>query len=96
MPHGETFWTWLHIELLWIEEGHRRKGLGTKLLKAAEDEASRRGCTGAFVNTMDFQAPAFYRQHGYTEEGQIPDFPPGHRRIHLQKPIRWQPTGENT
>ena len=82
---GETFWRWLRIELLWIEEGCRGHGLGTQLLKAAEEEAIERGCTGAFVDTMDFQAPEFYRGHGYVEAGQIPDLPPGHRRIHLQK-----------
>jgi GNAT superfamily N-acetyltransferase len=82
---GETFWRWLHIDLLWIEEGERGHGLGTQLMLAAEEEAIKRDCTGAFVNTMDFQAPEFYRRLGYSEAGQIPDLPPGHRRIHLQK-----------
>ncbi|MBT6148817.1 MAG: GNAT family N-acetyltransferase [Gemmatimonadetes bacterium] len=82
---GETFWRWLHIELLWISEDHRGQGLGTQLLMAAEDEAIDRDCTGAFVNTMDFQAPEFYLKLGYSEAGQIPDLPPGHHRVHLQK-----------
>ncbi len=82
---GETFWQWLHIELLWVEEQHRRHGLGTELLVATEAEAMRRRCTGAYVNTMDFQAPEFYLKHGYIEAGRIPDLPSGHSRIHLQK-----------
>jgi GNAT superfamily N-acetyltransferase len=82
---GETFWNWLHIELLWIDETQRRHGLGTRLLAVAEEQAIERGCLGAFVNTMDFQAPDFYHKHGYCEEGRIPDLPRGHWRIHLQK-----------
>ena len=62
---GETFWHWLHIELLWIKEDRRGRGLGTQLVTAAEAEAVKRDCIGAFVNTMDFQAPEFYRGLGY-------------------------------
>lgn len=91
---GETFWDWLHVDLLWIAEAHRGRGLGTRLMQAAEEEAIRRGCAGSYVNTMDFQAPEFYIRLGYTPAGEIPDLPQGHRRIHLQKrfdPTEWIP-----
>lgn len=32
-----------------------------------------------------FQAPEFYRNLGYVDAGHIPDLPPGHNRVHLQK-----------
>ena len=40
---GQTFWGWLHVELLWLEEGARGAGQGAALLTAAEAEAVRRG-----------------------------------------------------
>ena len=40
---GETFWRWLHISILWIEETERGRGLGSELLRVAEQEAARGG-----------------------------------------------------
>ena len=41
---GGTYWGWMYVDILWVHEAHRKKGLGSKLLLAAEAEASRRGC----------------------------------------------------
>jgi GNAT superfamily N-acetyltransferase len=82
---GETFWRWLHVNLLWVHEGHRCTGLGTQLMARAEEEAIRRGCCHAYLDTFDFQAPGFYRKLGYSEWGVLEDFPPGHQRIFLKK-----------
>lgn len=84
---GESFWGWLRVGTLWVDEAHRGAGHGSALLVAAEEEARRRGCTGIFVDTMDFQAPAFYQRHGYSERGRIDDLPAGHCRHHFQKMI---------
>jgi hypothetical protein len=51
----------------------------------AEEEAIRRGCCHAYLDTFDFQAPGFYRKLGYSEWGVLEDFPPGHQRIFLKK-----------
>jgi len=61
---GQTFWRWLFVAWLWVDEAHRRQGLGAALLHAAEDEARRRGCIGAYVDTYSFQAPGFYARQG--------------------------------
>ncbi|MFD4113595.1 GNAT family N-acetyltransferase [Streptomyces niveus] len=68
---------WLHVDLLWIDDTHRGTGLGTRLLKEAEELARTRGCLHARLETWDFQAPAFYRAQGYDLAGHIPDYPPG-------------------
>jgi GNAT superfamily N-acetyltransferase len=82
---GGTFWGWLVIDLLWVGEVLRGQGIGGRLLEAAEQEAIRRGCTGAFLDTLDFQAPAFYRERGYAVFGVLPGLPPGHTRYYLAK-----------
>lgn len=84
---GGTYWSWLHIDILWIREDARRSGLGSQLLASAEAEAVRRGCRHAQVDTHDFQAPEFYKKHGYTIWGVLEDLPPGHRRIYLKKDL---------
>ena len=93
---GETFWRWLHISVLWVAEAERGKGLGMDLLRMAEDEAIRRGCFGAIVSTLSFQAPGFYRRHGYEVWGQLDDLPFGHQRIHLQKRLADPPPPDSS
>ena len=66
---------WMYLTLLWVEEEFRRRGFGTSLLRKAELEAKERGAKGILVDTYSFQAPDFYRKHGYSAYGQIADFP---------------------
>ncbi len=83
--HGYVWARWLHITHLWVSEDSRQAGLGGRLLEAAEREAAACGATGAFLSTFDFQAPGFYRRHGYEVYGTRPDYPPGHVDYHLRK-----------
>jgi GNAT superfamily N-acetyltransferase len=85
---GSTYWNWMAIDLLWISEELRGRGYGERLLAAAEEEAIRRGCDHAHLDTHSFQAPAFYRKHGYTVFGKLPDMPTGHTRYYLTKRLR--------
>ena len=40
------------------------------------------------LDTMEHQAPAFYRAHGFTLAGQIPDWDSnGHSKCYLFKPL---------
>jgi GNAT superfamily N-acetyltransferase len=81
----QTYWGWMYLETLWVREDLRGKGLGGELLQQAEQEALRRGCGGAWVDTFEFQALAFYQLHGYEVFAELPDYPPGHRRCFLKK-----------
>ena len=80
-----TFYRWLVVELLWVSETHRGRSLGSRLLSAAEQEAINRGCTGAFLDTLSFQAPGFYETQGYRPFGTLEGLPPGHTRIYMTK-----------
>lgn len=75
---GRTWAGWLHVDLLWVAEHHRGAGLGSHLLTRAEHLArTDRACTAVRLETWDFQAPGFYRKHGYEVVCVIPDYPPG-------------------
>jgi GNAT superfamily N-acetyltransferase len=84
---GDTYWGWLHVAILWLEEKARRLGHGSRLLAAAEAEAVRRGCHRAHLDTMSFQALPFYEQRGYKVWGILDDLPIGHKRIFLSKEL---------
>lgn len=84
---GGMGWEWLHIDLLWVHESMRRQGLGSALLQQAEAEAIKAGCHHVHLDTMSFQAPGFYKKHGYTEFAMLPNHPTGHRRHFLMKAL---------
>jgi ribosomal protein S18 acetylase RimI-like enzyme len=82
---GETYWGWLHISILWIDNTYRGMGYGTKVLTLAESEAVSRGCRSAHLDTMSFQAVEFYERHGYTTFGILKDLPRDHSRHFMTK-----------
>jgi GNAT superfamily N-acetyltransferase len=84
---GETYWGWLHVNILWLREDVRKRGYGQKLLAMAEDEARRRGCKRAHLDTLSFQALDFYQRLGWTVWGQLDDLPEGHTRYFLKKSL---------
>ncbi|MCG7374589.1 GNAT family N-acetyltransferase [Pseudomonas luteola] len=84
---GEIFYRWLFIELLAIPEETRGQGIGSRLVNMAEEVAREKGCVGIWLDTFDFQAPEFYQKHGFTEFGQLNDFPPEHKRFFFQKKL---------
>jgi GNAT superfamily N-acetyltransferase len=85
---GETQFRWLKVMLMSVDSSWRRRGLGTEMMKLAEAEAVVRKCRYAFVDTMDYQAPAFYKHIGYTIVGRIDDWDShGHAKLFLTKQI---------
>ena len=84
---AETFGNWLEIEYLFVKEDLRGQGIGPQLLQQAESEAKKRNCRFAFVNTYQFQAPAFYQKHGYQEVFTLKDYPCTGQRHYYQKDL---------
>ena len=84
---AETFGNWLEIEYLFVKEGLRGQGIGSQLLQQAESEAKKRNCRFAFVNTYQFQAPAFYQKHGYQEVFTMKDYPYTGQSHYYQKEL---------
>jgi ribosomal protein S18 acetylase RimI-like enzyme len=86
---------WLYINSLWVDEIHRGSGLGRRLMGLIESEAVRRGCKYAYLNTMSFQAPGFYKKLGYTVFGKLDDFPGENSLIFMRKTLVSGPGTKN-
>ena len=84
---GGTYWGWMYVDILWVREDHRRSGIGSKLLVEAEKEARSRGCHHVHLDTMSWQAPEFYKKHGYTVVGILPEIPKGNQKYLLMKEL---------
>ena len=84
---GGTYWGWMYVDILWVHENHRHKGIGSKILRAAEKEAISRGCHHVHLDTMSWQAPNLYKKHGYEVIGVLPDIPSGNQKYLLTKAL---------
>lgn len=77
----------MFVEMLVVPERLRGQGVGRQLMDEAEQQARAHRCTGIWLDTFSFQAPGFYEKLGFSVFGEIPDYPPGHSRIFLHKPL---------
>jgi GNAT superfamily N-acetyltransferase len=84
---GYTAWGWLYVQWLWVDESRRGQRLANTMLTAAEEEAARRGCHGAFIDTFNPRAAKSYTRQGYQPFGVLHDFPVGRSRIFLKKSL---------
>ena len=84
---GGTYWSWLYVEILWLDDAVRRQGWGTRLLARAEAIAAERNCAAVHLDTTSFQARGFYERNGYHVWGVLDDLPPGHQRFFMAKKL---------
>jgi GNAT superfamily N-acetyltransferase len=84
---GVIYWDWLYVDLMWIKDELRGHGYGHRLLTLIEDEARQCGAKNVYLDTFSFQAPNFYKQHGYHVFGELQNFPFGHQRYFLTKQL---------
>jgi ribosomal protein S18 acetylase RimI-like enzyme len=84
---AKTYWQYLDISFLWVDERYRKSGHATALMSAAEREARQRGCKQAIVDTFSFQAPEFYRKLGYSEWGSLTEMAGKHERHFFRKTL---------
>jgi GNAT superfamily N-acetyltransferase len=87
---GIDGWEWggtCFVAALWVREDRRGRGIGSALMAALEQEATRLGCHQIALETHTFQAPAFYERRGYARVGEVGCYPRGHSLISLAKPL---------
>jgi ribosomal protein S18 acetylase RimI-like enzyme len=82
-----TIYDHLFISAIGVLPEHQRRGVGSKLLATAAQEATRRGLAhiSLFTDGPAAHTLAFYRNRGFRETGRCegPDF----ERIYLSKPL---------
>ena len=76
----QSYWKETYVELLWLSDKARRKGVGRQLMQEAERRARRRGSKLMHLNTYSFQAPGFYEKLGFKRFGGMSGSPPGASR----------------
>jgi N-acetylglutamate synthase-like GNAT family acetyltransferase len=82
---GWSVWSWTYVEVLAVAKDCRRTGIGSDLLLRAEAIARERDCSGIYLWTTSFQAPEFYKRHGYSEFGRLDNQPAGHSSHWMMK-----------
>ena len=82
---GGTSFGLLRIDRFFLPESLRKQGLGTRIIKAAEDEGRRRGCSRALLTTLSFQAPGFYKRQGWEVLAELEGEPPAPSRFLMTK-----------
>jgi ribosomal protein S18 acetylase RimI-like enzyme len=65
------------VQQLWVDARHRRRGIGSALLRRLEVAARGRGGTLIYLDTFSFQAPALYERNGYEVACRFEGFPRG-------------------
>lgn len=76
---------WLHVDYLFVPERLRGLGMAGKLLQAAEDEARKRGCKGAFIDTANPVARRAYKRQGYETFGTLEGYTDTHSITWMKK-----------
>lgn len=75
------------VVVLWVREDHRKRGIGSRLMREIECAAGARGCELIYLDTFSFQAPDFYKALGYRTDRVIEGFPHGYRKIYMSKAV---------
>ena len=83
---GRTWGRCCELLELWVDAPCRKVGVGSRLLRDFEAGARSRGCDVFYLTTMTFQAPDFYRRHGYGVLAQIEGYPDGIVKYLMHKP----------
>ena len=84
---GDTHGNWLSVEYLWVSEALRGQHVGSQILEQAEKTAAERGCKYVFLDTFSFQAPLFYKKHGYQEVFALEQYPLTGKRHYFTKEL---------
>jgi len=83
---AETQFAWMKVSIMAVIPAARGRGIGSRLMAAAEGEAVVRGCRYAYADTMDYQAPAFYQKLGYAIAGKLEEWDShGHAKLFFTK-----------
>jgi ribosomal protein S18 acetylase RimI-like enzyme len=85
--NGFTYYGCLYVDMLWLKEELRHRGMGKELMLIAEKIGRERLCAFATVNTMDWEALTFYQKLGYEIEFIREGYEKESKMYLLRKPL---------
>ena len=85
--YGGSYMGQMSIERVFLPETLRGDRLGSRIIRMAEDEARRRGCSRITLNTMEIQAQGFYLKLGFETAAALICDPPGINRYVMTKKL---------
>jgi len=84
---GRSLWGSMYIDIMFVPEELRRRGIGASLVRQAEQEAIQRGCGHMWTDTYAFQARPLYERMGFVVFGRLDGPAPIFPRFFLMKDI---------
>ena len=84
---ARTWGACCEVQIVWVNEKHRRRGVATELLRMVENAARSRGCRLVYLETFSFQAPSLYERADYKVATTFSGFPAGIRKFIMQKQL---------
>ena len=84
---GRAYYNEVHIGDLIVASSVRKGGIGSKLVRAVEDNYRGNGYDKITLTTFGFQAPEFYKKHGYEIEFVREDKEPKLSKYFLAKQL---------
>lgn len=84
---GSCLYGCLYVDSLWVDEGLRKQGWGTKLIHDCEKLGRERQCTFVSLTTMDWEALPFYQKLGYGTEFVREGYENGSKMLVLRKEL---------
>ena len=84
---GRAYYNEVHIGDLIVASSLRRSGIGSKLVRAVEDNYRGKGYDKITLTTFGFQAPEFYKKLGYEVEFVREDKDPKLSKYFLAKQL---------
>ena len=77
----------MFVDLLWVDEKRRNRGVGSSLLRTMESVAGARGCHDVLLETLSESAAHLYTATGYRLMSRIPEYIPGFAKHVLLKSL---------
>ena len=84
---GRAYYNEVHIGDLIVASSLRKGGIGSKLVRAVEDNYRGKGYDKITLTTFGFQAPEFYKKLGYEVEFVREDKDPKLSKYFLEKQL---------
>jgi len=84
---GMSLWGSFYIALVIVPRAARGQGLGSQLMRQAEDQARAWGCHNMWLDTFAFQARPFYEGLGFSLFGELEGPSPAFPRYFMRKAL---------